>query len=120
MYVNKNKKQLKIKKLEKSGRVLNPGRDEKSSALLHPAIMFKIIILKRYHLSEWQSSDPLVSPGTKFLSYKGDYVSILIMEQAHGVSNIETTNKLQRYIGSYIGSYSCRKYAYHLHIEFYS
>jgi hypothetical protein len=65
MYVNKNKKQLKINKtLKKSGRVLNPERDEKSNALLHPAIRFTIIIAKSY-----QSLDPLVSPGTKFLSY---------------------------------------------------
>ena len=64
MHVNKNKTKLKIKKLEKSGRVLNPGRDGKSIALLHPAIMFTIIILKSY-----QSSDPLVTPGTKLLCY---------------------------------------------------
>ena len=37
MYVIKNKK------LEKSTRVLNPGRDEKSNALPQPAIMFTII-----------------------------------------------------------------------------
>ena len=63
MYVNQNKNKLKIIKLEESGRVLNPKRDEKSSALPHPAIMFTIIISKSY-----QSSDPLVSPVTKFLS----------------------------------------------------
>ena len=56
MYVNQNKK-VKNKKLEKSALVLNPGRDEKSNALLHPAIMFTIIISKSY-----QRSDPLVSP----------------------------------------------------------
>ena len=50
--------------MEKFGRVLNPERDEKSSTLLHPAIMFTIIISKRY-----QSSDPLVSPGKQLLSY---------------------------------------------------
>ena len=44
------------------------------SALPHPAIMFTII--------SYQSSDPKVSPKTKLLSYLGDYVSILIMEQA--------------------------------------
>ena len=74
MYINQK---LKIKKLEKSARVLNPKRDEKSNALPLPAIMFTIIISKSY-----QSSDPLISSGTKFLSYKGDYVSISIMEQA--------------------------------------
>ena len=60
-------KQLKIKKLEKFGRVLNPGRDQKSSVLTQPAIIFMLIISKRY-----QSSDPLVSlvsPGIKVLSY---------------------------------------------------
>ena len=39
--------------------------------------MFTIIISKSY-----QSSDPLVSPDTKFLLYYGDYVSISIMEEA--------------------------------------
>ena len=42
MYVNQNKKMLKIKKLKKFGRDLNPVWDEKSNALLHPAIMFTI------------------------------------------------------------------------------
>ena len=64
MYVNQNKKILKIKRLKKFGRDLNPDWDEKSNALLHPAIMFTIIISKSY-----QSSDPLVSPDTKILLY---------------------------------------------------
>ena len=43
MYFNQNKIKLKIKKLEKFAGVLNTGRDEKSSALPHSAIMFTII-----------------------------------------------------------------------------
>ena len=46
MYVNKNKNKIKIKKLEITGRVLNPGREE--NVLLHPTIMFTIIILKSF------------------------------------------------------------------------
>ena len=55
MYFNQNKK-VKNKKLEKSARVLNPGRDENSNALPRPAIRLTIIISKFYKSSELRPS----------------------------------------------------------------
>ena len=76
MYVNQNKN-VKNKKVGKIRPGLEPWKKWKVRRLTPPSHHVYYYNLKKL-------PDPLVSPGTKFLSYLGDYVSISIMEQALG------------------------------------
>ena len=81
---------FKLKLLSKSGWDLNPSIYEKPSALTNSAFMFTVIISKSY-----QSSDPPVSPGTKFLSNYRNYTSMYFN---HGIG----TRSIMKIVWQYI------------------